>query len=520
MRISSRLLSVFAAVVFFLAPNFGSAQNYYWKDYNNNGQWDWSNNQWWSSSANSNVGVPQSDGGAIIWFENTGNQTTTINSGTGFLGGWFKLNSIYAAANSTGRNYVVNVKTGESGIELYNKLETVSGGGTLSFANIDVQLGANAEINAVGNTLTLGGLRMNGKTLNSYGGSTLNIQGAIIGTGTYNIKNQGLTVNYSGSSANTFSGTTTVESSSTLILNKSSGTAAIGGSLTINSGATLRTDAANQLNSQLVTVNGTFNMNGQNQTFALAGSGTVTNNAILTNNNAGTDTFSGKLTSSGALVKTNTGTLILSGGSNDYSGATTVGQGTLAVSANNALGTTAAGTTVSSAGTLDFQNVTYSTAEAVTNNGGTIATTTGTSTFAGGVTLGGNGIFNITGTQLIQSGVITDGANTYGITKNGGGTLVLTADNTFDGNTTISAGTVLAANSGALGASGTVSVTAGGRLQLSNGITVARAITLNGDGISFSGSLQNVSGNNTWSGNITNNSGARINSDSGTLTIS
>ena len=310
------------------------AQNYYWKDYNNNGQWDWGNNQWYGSSQGNTVGAPQSDGGAIIWFENTGNQTTTINSGTGFSGGWFKLNSVYAAANSTSRNYIVNVKSGETGIELYNKIETISGGGTLSFANIDVQLGANAQINAVGNTLTLGGLRMNGKTLDSYGASSLNIQGAIIGTGAYNIKNQGTTVTYSGNSANTFSGTTTVENSSQLLLNKSANTAAIAGQLVINSGGTVRTDAAGQLNNQLVTVNGTLNLNNQNQSLALAGtsSGSVTlGSGTITINNSGSDSFAGIISGTGGLTKVGTGTLTL-GNAQKYTGITTVSGGKISIS--------------------------------------------------------------------------------------------------------------------------------------------------------------------------------------------
>jgi autotransporter-associated beta strand protein len=243
-------------------------------------------------------------------------------------------------------------------------------------------------------------------------------------------------------------------------------------------------------------------------------------NAALTNTNTGSDTFSGKLTSTGALVKAGSGTLILSGAANDYSGATTVNGGTLAVSGNSAMGTTDAGTTVATNTTLDFQNVTYSTAEAVTNNGGTIAASTGSSTFAGGVTLGGNSTYNVGGTQLTQSGAITDGASTFGINKTGTGVLVLSGNNTYDGNTTISAGTVLAANNGALGASGAATVNAGARLQMSNGINVARAITLNGDGVSGSGSLQNVSGANTNSGTITLGSSSRVNTDSGTLTIS
>ena len=496
-------------------PRNASAQNFYWKDNAGNGRWDWGSSQWYSSSAGGNVGAPATDGSAIIWFENTGGTNTFINSG--FTGGWFKLNSLYTAANSTGRNYVVNVEGGGTGIELYNKIETVSGGGTLTI-NAAIQLGANSEINAVGGSLTLGELRMNGKTLNSYGANSLNITGVISGTGTYNIKNQGITVTYSGAGANTFSGGTTVESSSTLILNKSASTAAIAGALTVNSGATLRTDAANQLNNQLVTVNGAFNMNSQAQSLALAGAGTVTMNAALTNNSTGTDTFSGKLTSTGALIKTNSGTLLLSGSANDYSGATTVAGGTLAVSANSALGTTAAGTTVTNA-TLDFQNVNYSTAEAIALNGGTIAASTGTSAFAGAITLGAASTFNVGGTQLGLSGAITDGASTFAITKSGAGILVLSNNNTYSGNTTISAGTVLAANNGALGDTGTVSVSSGAALQLSNGLTVARNLTLAGDG-GGNGSLRNVNGNNTWSGVISNASGARINSDTGMLTLS
>ena len=182
MRLPSRFFA--AAVTFLLVaatPQVHS-QNFYWKDNANSARWDWGGSQWWSSSASANVGAPATDGSAIIWFENTGAQTTYINAG--FSGGWFKLNSLYAAANSTGRNYVVNVENGGTGIELYSKIETVSGGGTLT-VNGAVQLGANSEINAVGGSLTLGEVRMNGKTLNSYGASSLNITGVISGTGTY-----------------------------------------------------------------------------------------------------------------------------------------------------------------------------------------------------------------------------------------------------------------------------------------------------------------------------------------------
>ena len=117
--------------------------------------------------------------------------------------------------------------------------------------------------------------------------------------------------------------------------------------------------------------------------------------------------------------------------------------GTLKVTTDNALGTTAGSTTVASGATLDFANVTYSTAEAITVNGGTIATSTGTSIVAGAITLGAHSIFDIDGTQLTVSGNVTDGDGTYNITKTGDGILVLSnTTNSYDGTTTISAGTL------------------------------------------------------------------------------
>ena len=442
MKIPVRILAGVIALAFVGANEEAQAQNYYWKDEAGNGQWDWGGRQWWSSSINNFVGAPQSDGGAIIWFENTGGQTTTINSGAGFSGGWFKLNSVYAAANSASRNYIVNVKSGEAGIELYNKIETISGGGTLSFANIDVQLGANAQINAVGNTLTLGGLRMNGKTLDSYGASSLNIQGAIIGTGTYNIKNQGIIVTYSGSSQNTFSGITTVENSSQLRLNKSANTAAISGQLVINSGGTVRTDAAGQLNNQLVTVNGTLNLNNQNQSLALAGtsSGLVTlGSGTITINNSGSDSFAGIISGTGGLTKTGIGTQTLSGG-NAFTGKVQINQGTLSIGAESGLGGTVASPT---ADQLQF-------------GGGTLAVNTGfvMSNNRGIALNSGGGTIDVASGQTLGIGGVITGANN--LTKSGSGILTLSGANTYSGATTVNAGLLKVVSGGAISSSTTV----------------------------------------------------------------
>ena len=347
--------SVVSALLFVISTHDACAQNFYWKDNAINGRWDWGGSQWYSSSGNNFVGAPASDGSAIIWFENVGGTNTFINAG--FTGGWFKLNSLYTAANSTGRRYSVNVENGGTGIEVYNKIETISGGGALAI-NAATQLGANSEINAVGGSLTLGELRMNGKTLSSFGANSLNITGVISGTGAYNIKNQGITVTYSGSGTNTFSGTTTVENSSTLVLNKSANTAALAGSLIVNSGATVRTDSAGQLGNQFVTVNGTLNLNGNNQSLALAGTSNSASvalgSATMTVTNTGSDSFAGVISGSGGITKSGIGRLSLSG-SSSYNGATAVSAGDLNLSGGsitNSAVTVASGASLSGYGSV------------------------------------------------------------------------------------------------------------------------------------------------------------------------
>ena len=122
---------------------------------------------------------------------------------------------------------------------------------------------------------------------------------------------------------------------------------------------------------------------------------------------------------------------------------------------------------------------------------------------------------------LAANSTTTASANAVNIGGNSGTVVVLNQANTYTGGTTVNSNaTALLANNAALSSTGAVTVSSGGRIQLSNNITVNRDITLNGDGLGFSGSLQNVNGNNTWSGGIFNNSGARINSDAGLLTIS
>ena len=113
--------------------------------------------------------------------------------------------------------------------------------------------------------------------------------------------------------------------------------------------------------------------------------------STLTVSGSSSTNYTGIIDGSINLTKAGSGTLTLSG-NNTFTGLTTISNGTLAVTTNNALGTNAAGTTIASGATLDLQNVTYSTTEAITTNGGTIATSTVTSSFAGSITLGAGSI--------------------------------------------------------------------------------------------------------------------------------
>ena len=129
--------------------------------------------------------------------------------------------------------------------------------------------------------------------------------------------------------------------------------------------------------------------------------------------------------------------------------------------------------------------------------------------------------FNNTAINYTLGGTGSIGGAT-GLTKSGTGALTITNANTFTGNTVISGGYVEMQHADALGTTaGSISVGNGAALRLSGGTAVgAKATSLNGDGISSTGALRNVSGNNSFAGAITLTGNTRINSDAGLLTLS
>jgi outer membrane autotransporter protein len=152
----------------------------------------------------------------------------------------------------------------------------------------------------------------------------------------------------------------------------------------------------------------------------------VTNNGALIINRSNTLSISGVISGGGSVSQVGSGTTML-GGANSYGGGTTISAGTLEISSDTNLG--------AAAGALAF-------------NGGTLRTTASMTT-ARATTLGASG-----GTIETQSGTLTHNGTLAGdgaLVKTGDGALVLGANNTYTGGTTISAGMLQLGNAGTTG---------------------------------------------------------------------
>jgi autotransporter-associated beta strand protein len=217
-----------------------------------------------------------------------------------------------------------------------------------------------------------------------------------------------------------------------------------------------------------------------------------------------------------AITKTGQGTLVLSA-KNTYGGITDVQAGVVVVNAYDALGSTAAGTTVESGAALQVQ--TGFDSEPITLNGdgysfnghytGALRNTNGTNTYAGTITLNSNATIGVdSGTQFTDSGPITE-SNPSTLTKELTGTLVLNGAGSYSNGTNLPGtrvyqGTLQVGASNALGSS-TVEVLDGAQIQLqstSTPVTIGNALVISGTGINATGAIVNAGGSNAWNGSI------------------
>jgi autotransporter-associated beta strand protein len=196
--------------------------------------------------------------------------------------------------------------------------------------------------------------------------------------------------------------------------------------------------------------NGNFTFNGS-QSLNLGAGPVALNASRIVTVNASTLAVDGPISGSGfSLTKAGAGTLVLNN-ANTYSGGTVISNGVLTMGVVGAL-TNAGNVTVH--GTLD-----------VNGNSPTLINLSGTGivdTLSGGTPL--LTLSNNAGSTF--SGVIRNSSGTVAVTKNGSGALTLGGANTYAGNTTVSAGTLLI--NGSTAGSSAVTVASGATLGGTN----------------------------------------------------
>ena len=229
---------------------------------------------------------------------------------------------------------------------------------------------------------------------------------------------------------------------------------------------------------------------------------TLTLNGVMTGASTGGATGGG---AGAGLFKSGPGALVLPAtAANTYDGSTSIFAGAVSIANPRSLGSpTAPRTTfVHSGAKLKIQgNFSVGAGAAANENfesdGGAIESVSGTPTINGALMLGQLGVVNATstiqtdaGSTLTISGIISDTAGSNPLTKTGTGKLVLNANNTYRGVTTISSGTLLI-NGNQSSATGSVAVNGvlGGIGALGGAVTVNRGGAITGGTLGGIGTL-------------------------------
>jgi len=424
----------------------------------------------------------------------------------------------------SGRTFASITFTG-SGYTIRGNSITLTGGidstaaGSVNTLELDINLGASQFVDSSAATATLyvnGNVDLSSYTLTMYGLGVVRIGGVISGSG--GIKKSGFDSTHwlEGSSGNTYTGPTIVEHG-TLMLDKASGNAIGGDSLTVGNGVSSADTAIvrNFGNYQIPTIpvaiesDGWLDVDDYADTVGAitfsdgghAGSsasgelrlgGTVTvnasaNEAIFDGNvylGSGTRTFdvgSGSVAndlrinavlSGGALSKTGGGRMRLAA-ANTYVGTTTLNAGEVHVENAAAFGATNSGTVVTGVGTIQLISTSIGDEQLTLSKSaayGNAMTSSGASGWAGDVILEED-VGISTGGTLDFSGAIS---GTGGIVFTGYGDYYFTGSdfNTYQGDTVVEDGTLYLNKL----ASGDRAISGPGDLYVGDGVSAANSI--------------------------------------------
>jgi len=377
--------------------------------------------------------------------------------------------------------------------------------GSASSQTIQINTGSNSVTFAsgfggAGSTLTKTGsgqLLLSGS--NAYSGVTSVLAGSLRISNAFGLAGgQGTEVASGASLEFAFAGGASL-GSETLTLNGSG----------IEGGGALRNISGNTTIPGLVTLLGNTVISSDSGTLTLEGSGS---GSVISSNRFLTFTGNGNIVvlrniqlGTGGLTIAGNGTVTV-GASNpsSYSGATAIQSGTLLLAgANNS---------INGNSTLSM-------------SGGTLQVGSNSQTFAG-ITLTGGTIDGTTGLVSVnapsgfalQNGTVSArlGGNAS-LTKSTAGTVTLSGNNSFSGNTTVNAGSLVVAGQNALGSTTSVVVNNGGSLLVTagNSINNTAGLTLGGGTLGMNGTFNESVGALT----LTANSIIDLNGFNGTLTF-
>ncbi|MDF3059282.1 MAG: autotransporter-associated beta strand repeat protein, partial [Rariglobus sp.] len=481
------------------------------------------------------------------------NWTTTTKPSSTQIALFDDLGILRPNVTLDGNNTIAGVTFGALGSVSYN----ITGTRTLTLTGVVPYI---QQQNANDQTLAMTTLELDGNTVADItGAGDLVITAAITQLGgTRSLIKDGIgdgKLILGGTGANTYAGGLFINNG---IVEARKSSALGTGAATIGSGATLELSGG-ITPTNAITLGGA-GVGGNGAVRNLSGNNTLSGNLTLSNDtrfqsDAGTLTLSGAnalddagrnlvfggagdlvvskviATTTGTLAKDGAGTLTLSGTTaNTYTGTTSVNGGTLLLSKTAGINAVAGNLVIGDGAGTDT----------VTLGAGNQIADTAT------VTLNAGGIFNLNGssesvaglnsaasTAQVQLGAGTltinnSTANTYAGTLSGAGTLTKTgvgrltlsgSSGSYSGATNVNAGIVAVQTATALG-TGTVNVASGGNVEIQGNNTFANAFSIQGDGTGASdGAIENFSGANTLSGNITLANNARLGSSSGTLTL-
>ncbi|WP_145511395.1 autotransporter outer membrane beta-barrel domain-containing protein [Yersinia kristensenii] len=260
--------------------------------------------------------------------------------------------------------------------------------------------------------------------------------------------------------------------------------------------------------------------------------GDIVNNSALSFNRSDALTYGGVISGSGSLNQAGNDVLTLTG-DNTYAGGTTISAGTLQIGNGGTTGSVAgdiinnSALSFSRSDALAYGGV-ISGSGSVVKAGNDVLTLTGNNTFTGDTTISagtlqiGNGgttgaiVGNIINNSVLsfnRSGILAyDGviSGSGSLVKTGNSMLILTGDNTFTGDTTISAGTLVVGNNTTGSVAGNIINNSALMFNRSDALTYDGVISGSGSLNQAGGGALTLTGNNTYTGGTVVNWGTLI----------